>query len=163
MDIRKIKKLIELVEKSNISKLEISEGKQTIRIVQLSPQVSSVVSTNSIHNKSQNLPYIANIEHHDNNNDHQKLSSTSTEYIVRSPIVGIFYRAAHPDEKPFISIGQSVNIGSTLCIIEAMKVMNHIQSDKQGIIKSILVKNEQPVEFDEPLLIITIKKEHNVK
>lgn len=149
MDIRKIKKLIELVEQSNISKLEISEGKKSIRIMRTLSHESSDVASFT-HKKTKILPLISD----DYDNDH---NDKSKEYIVRSPIVGIFYQALHATAEPFISIGQSINIGDTLCIIEAMKVMNHIKSDKTGIVQSILVTNGKPVEFDEPLLIIKQK------
>lgn len=150
MDIRKIKKLIELIEKSSISKLEISEGKKTIRIFRLPSKIPSSSINSDLTTEPQIIPSTSN-------KSHEKITSSNTkEHIVRAPIVGIFYRAPNSNEKPFVSIGQSVTIGDTLCIIEAMKVMNHIQSDKSGIIQSILVNNGQPVEFDEPLLIIKI-------
>lgn len=157
MDIRQIKKLIKLIEKSSISELEISEEKRTIRIIRLSSKTLFSEVCSSATKESKILSQIPNEQ--SNNN---KTCNTEKEYVVRSPIVGVFYRSSHTGNKPFVSIGQSVNIGDTLCIIEAMKVMNHIQSDQSGIIKSILVNNEQPVEFDEPLLIIKIKQEHNV-
>lgn len=156
MDIRKIKKLIELVEKSSISKLEISEGTQTIRIMRMLSTTLSPISLSSIKKEPDSLSDTID-KKYDN------YSHTAEEYIVRSPIVGVFYKAPHFSDKPFVSIGQSINIGDTLCIIEAMKVMNHIQSDKAGIIQSVLVNDGQPVEFDEPLLVIKQKKEIHVK
>ncbi|CAD83363.1 acetylCoA carboxylase, BCCP subunit, carrier of biotin [Candidatus Blochmanniella floridana] len=143
MDIRKIKKLIELVEISSISKLEISEGKKTIRIIRSVPQTSKVTNSNTV----------SKIEQTSETN-HSQIQNISNTYTIRSPIVGIFYRSPNPNSKPFVSIGQSVKSGDILCIIEAMKVMNQIQSDKTGIVQSILVNDGQPVEFNEPLLII---------
>lgn len=157
MDIRKIKKLIELVEQSSISKLEITEGRQTIRIMRLSPKTLTSASFSSI----KQTPEILSSKFPELNKD-QKKTDILKEYIVRSPIVGIFYKAPSASEKPFVSIGQTVNIGDTLCIIEAMKVMNHIQSDKSGIVQSILANDGQPVEFDEPLLVLQ-KQECHVK
>lgn len=152
MDIRKIKKLIELVEQSSILKLEISEGKNTIRILK-SSLASFPSSPSSTTQETERLPNLSNTQ------KNNQISNTlvEEEYVVRSPIVGVFYRSPHATDKPFISIGQLVNVGDTLCIIEAMKVMNHIQSDKCGIVQAILVNNGQPVEFDEPLLIIKQK------
>lgn len=150
MDIRKIKKLIELVEQSSIAKIEICEGKKSIRIIRSLTNESSGIAISSVKKDPKILPLVSNNHYNDHNN-------TSKEYIVRSPIVGIFYQALHATAKPFVSIGQSINIGDTLCIIEAMKVMNHIKSDKPGIVQSILATNGKPVEFDEPLLIINQK------
>lgn len=149
MDIRKIKKLIELVQKSKISELEISEGKKYIRIL--------------YENAISNYKLKKNIsKNHKNFFEKKKISNTISEnvtfkeknHIIRSPMVGTFYRKPNINAKPFIEIGQQVNIGDVLCIVEAMKMMNQIQSDKSGCIKDILVNNGQAVEFDEPLLII---------
>lgn len=151
MDIRKIKKLIELIERSSISELEISEEKKTIRISRSVPHTSTSPLLFPIKQESNTVTSA----HITNNKEYCNTSNaTINEYTICSPMVGIFYRAAHPNDKPFISIGQSVEIGDTLCIVEAMKVMNQIQSDKSGTIKSILVDDGQPVEFGEPLLII---------
>ncbi|MFP3014699.1 MAG: acetyl-CoA carboxylase biotin carboxyl carrier protein [Arsenophonus sp.] len=157
MDFRKIKKLIELVEASAISELEISEGKgSTIRIsrtiVNNLPVLQQNIAPNVINQQalpnnivmpSQILPESENIK-----------KEEETYYTVRSPMVGTFYRAASPEAKPFIEIGQKVKIGDTICIVEAMKMMNQIEADKSGIVKEILLKNGESVEFDEPLVII---------
>lgn len=151
MDIRKIKKLIQLVHESNIAKLEISEGNKIIRITHFISKKESVAIK---HFSTKKTPEISktHISHEEINNN--KLSKKTNEYIIRSPIVGIFYIAPHVDAKPFVSIGQYIKTGDTVCIIEAMKIMNQIQSDISGTIKSILCKNGQPVEFNEPLFII---------
>lgn len=162
MDIRKIKKLIKLIEESDISKLEITEGKKTIQIVRFLSKESSDLSHPSLIKKDIKKISQCKSDEYQNTTNLDK-RKTLEEYIVRSPIVGIFYRSSSPKENPFVTIGQSINAGDTLCIIEAMKVMNHIQADKSGIIQSILVNDGQPVEFNEPLLIIKLKKEENVK
>ncbi|WP_348666602.1 acetyl-CoA carboxylase biotin carboxyl carrier protein [Arsenophonus symbiont of Ornithomya chloropus] len=156
MDIRKIRKLIELVEASDISEIEISEGEESVRISrkitensQQEYMATSIthqpISTNMI-TPNQTLP--KKIE---------KINEKKTEitgYILRSPMVGTFYRAPTPTTKPFIEIGQIVKIGDPLCIVEAMKMMHKIETDKSGVVKAILVKNGEAVEFDEPLIII---------
>lgn len=158
MDIHKIKKLIELVEKSSIFKLDITEGNKKIRIVRSKPKIlfnnSSLFSTKNTQEKISSDLLDVNMKHtHSDNN--KTISNKIEGHVIRSPMVGIFYRSNHPNDKPFVSIGQSIKTGDVLCIIEAMKVMNQIQSDKSGIIQTILVNNGQPVEFDEPLLVIT--------
>lgn len=154
MDIRKIKKLIELVEESGISELEISEGEESVRIsrnftnqtnVQLPPQ-QYLVAPPPV--PSLASPAVTNSAASDNQ------PANLTGHLVRSPMVGTFYRSPNPEAKPFIEIGQSVNAGETLCIVEAMKMMNQIEADKSGVVKAILLENGQAVEFDEPLIII---------
>ncbi|OCQ52422.1 Biotin carboxyl carrier protein of acetyl-CoA carboxylase [Photorhabdus australis subsp. thailandensis] len=155
MDIRKIKKLIELVEESGISELEISEGEESVRISRaLAPQ-SFPTAQQYIPVQAQQ-PALANAVA-----PSQALPETVNEkpaaingHIVRSPMVGTFYRTPSPDAKPFIEVGQHVNVGDTLCIVEAMKMMNQIEADKTGVVKAILVESGQPVEFDEPLVVI---------
>ncbi|WP_323839876.1 acetyl-CoA carboxylase biotin carboxyl carrier protein [Photorhabdus africana] len=155
MDIRKIKKLIELVEESGISELEISEGEESVRISRaLAPQ-SFPVAQQYIPVQAQQ-PALANAVA-----PSQALPEAISDrsaaidgHVVRSPMVGTFYRTPSPDAKPFIEIGQRVNVGDTLCIVEAMKMMNQIEADKAGVVKAILVESGQPVEFDEPLVVI---------
>lgn len=147
MDIRKIKKLIELVEESGINELEISEGEESVRIcrntaaltipapiMQAAP-VAAMPSTSPIANAAPITPVTSGHE-------------------VRSPMVGTYYSSASPDAPVFVEIGQHVNAGDTLCIIEAMKMMNQIEADKSGVIKAILAENEDAIEFDQPLFII---------
>jgi len=147
MDIRKIKKLIELVEESGIAELEINEGEESVRICRYSepapvlaaPQVIAAAPAAISAPPAQ----VAEPE-----------VVIATGHQVKSPMVGTYYSAASPTSGPFISIGQKVNEGDTLCIIEAMKMMNQINADKGGIIKSIECENGQPVEFDQILVVI---------
>lgn len=148
MDIRKIKKLIALIESSNVSKLEICEGNKIVRITRSVSSRSSSSTCSPITKNSEKLVYTPNIETHKN------IKLIDGGHVIRSPMVGIFYITSSPDSDPFVSIGQTVEVGDTLCIVEAMKVMNQIQSDKSGIVKAILLDNGQAVEFNEPLLII---------
>ncbi|MFM4703360.1 acetyl-CoA carboxylase biotin carboxyl carrier protein [Aeromonas bivalvium] len=151
MDIRKIKKLIELVEESGIAELEISEGEESVRISRnFSGQVS--VAPQMMMQPAQVQQAAAPVAA-------AQAAAPAAEaapsgHLMRSPMVGSFYRASSPDAKPFAEVGQQVNVGDTLCIVEAMKMMNQIESDKAGVIKAILVENGQAVEFDEPLFII---------
>lgn len=149
MDIRKIKKLIELVEESGIAELEITEGEESVRIhrggqfsapvhYQLPPQPAAAVPAPAAPAAAAEQPAAPELSGH----------------VVRSPMVGTFYAAPAPGAKDFVTVGQQVKTGETLCIVEAMKMMNHIESDKSGVIKQILVENGEPVEFDQPLFII---------
>lgn len=149
MDIRKIKKLIALIESSNISKLEIYEGNKIVRITRSESNISSPSTCLPMTKNSEKPRCTSNIE-----TNYKDIKLVDSGHVIRSPMVGIFYITPSPDSNPFISIGQTVEVGDTLCIVEAMKVMNQIQSDKSGIVKAILLDNGQPVEFNEPLLII---------
>ena len=141
MDIRKIKKLIELVEESGIAELEISEGEESVRISRnFSGQVTTAMPQMMM---QQAAPVAA-----------PAADAAPSGHLMRSPMVGSFYRSSSPDAKPFAEVGQHVNVGDTLCIVEAMKLLNEIESDFSGTIKAILVENGQPVEYGEPLFII---------
>ncbi len=145
MDIRKIKKLIEIIEDSDVAELEIKEGEESVRISRLSsiappPVAAQAVAPVAAPAPADSAP--AAIE--------EKISG----HVVKSPMVGTFYRAASPGAKAFVELGQAVAVGDTLCIIEAMKILNQIEADKSGTIKQILVENAQPVEYDQPLFII---------
>lgn len=140
MDIRKIKKLIELVKESGISELEISEGEESVRV--------NCATAQSAYSMMQR-PYIPTVQQ-----QCTAVPTTMSGHLVRSPMVGTFYRTPSPDEKPFVEVGQKVNVGDPLCIVEAMKIMNQIESDKAGVVKAILLDNGQPVEFDELLVVI---------
>ena len=154
MDIRKIKKLIELVEESGIQELEIAEGEESVRISRGGSIVSApayaplpAVAPAPIAAAPSAIPAVPAIE----------ASTADTQpsgHVTRSPMVGTFYRSSSPEAQPFVAVGQKVEVGDALCIIEAMKMMNQIEADKAGVIKSILIENGQPVEFDEPLFII---------
>lgn len=153
MDIRKIKKLIELVEESGISELEISEGEESVRISRAAPAASFPVMQQAYAAPVQQPALSAAVAPAAT----EAAPAAATEisgHIVRSPMVGTFYRTPSPDAKAFIEVGQKVNVGDTLCIVEAMKMMNQIEADKSGTVKAILVESGQPVEFDEPLVVI---------
>ncbi|EPY6912927.1 acetyl-CoA carboxylase biotin carboxyl carrier protein [Klebsiella variicola] len=150
MDIRKIKKLIELVEESGISELEISEGEESVRISRSAPVASYPVMQQAyaapmMQPQAAAAPAAA---------AEAPAKAEISGHIVRSPMVGTFYRTPSPDAKAFVEVGQKVNVGDTLCIVEAMKMMNQIEADKAGVVKAILIESGQPVEFDEPLVVI---------
>ncbi|MDH6631033.1 UNVERIFIED_ORG: acetyl-CoA carboxylase biotin carboxyl carrier protein [Lelliottia amnigena] len=154
MDIRKIKKLIELVEESGISELEISEGEESVRISRAAPAASFPVMQQAYAAPvMQQQPALSNAVAPAAEAPAAAAAEISG-HIVRSPMVGTFYRTPSPDAKAFCEVGQKVNVGDTLCIVEAMKMMNQIEADKSGVVKAILVESGQPVEFDEPLVVI---------
>ena len=142
MDIRKIKKLIEIIEESGIAELEIKEGEEFIRISRYSAAPAAVAYAPAPVILAPAASAIASAE--------EKI----TGHVVKSPMVGTFYRSASPGTKVFTEVGQSVQVGDTLCIIEAMKILNQIESDKAGTITKILVENAEPVESGHPLFII---------
>lgn len=149
MDIRKIKKLIELVEESGISELEISEGEESVRISRNSP-----VSAAPIQYAAAPAPVAAAAPAAAPVAAEAAAPAVPSGHQVLSPMVGTFYGAPSPDAKPFVKVGQSVTAGETLCIVEAMKMMNQIEADKSGVVTAILVEDGQPVEFDQALVII---------
>ncbi|MEG3132827.1 acetyl-CoA carboxylase biotin carboxyl carrier protein [Rouxiella sp. T17] len=151
MDIRKIKKLIELVEESGISELEISEGEESVRISRAAPQQAFPMMQQAYAMPAPQQPLAAAVAPAP---VEAAAPAAISGHIVRSPMVGTFYRTPSPDAKAFIEIGQKVNAGDTLCIVEAMKMMNQIEADKSGVVKAILIESGQPVEFDEPLVVI---------
>ena len=153
MDIRKIKKLIELVEESGISELEISEGEESVRISRAAPAASFPVMQQAYAAPVQQ-PALSAAVAPAAAEAAPAAAAEISGHIVRSPMVGTFYRTPSPDAKAFIEVGQKVNVGDTLCIVEAMKMMNQIEADKSGTVKAILVERGQPVEFDEPLVVI---------
>ena len=154
MDLRKIKKLMELLEESGIAEIEVKEGEESIK---LSRNISS--STNMqvpqiIQQPVQTSQPPTNQQASDmgiNAVDNLKKEKRNT---VNSPMVGTFYASASPESKPFVTIGQSVKKGDTLCILEAMKMMNQVQAESDGKIVEILVDNAEPVEFDQPLFVL---------
>ena len=148
MDIRKIKKLIELVEESGIAELEISEGEESVRISRAVAPMAQLAPMQ---------PYPAPVAAPAALPVAAPVVETPTEvagHKVRSPMVGTFYGASSPDAKPFVKVGQQVTAGDTLCIVEAMKMMNQIEADKSGVVTAILAEDGNPVEFDQPLVII---------
>ncbi|EHX6292466.1 acetyl-CoA carboxylase biotin carboxyl carrier protein [Salmonella enterica subsp. enterica serovar Larochelle] len=155
MDIRKIKKLIELVEESGISELEISEGEESVRISRTTANAGFPVMQQAYAAPMMQQPALSNaVAPAATPAMEAPAAAEISGHIVRSPMVGTFYRTPSPDAKAFIEVGQKVNVGDTLCIVEAMKMMNQIEADKAGTVKAILVENGQPVEFDEPLVVI---------
>ena len=142
MDIRKIKKLIELVEESGITELEVSEEEGSVRISRATVAAPA--------NVQYSIPAAAPTP--------VAAPAAAPEEIaghkIRSPMVGTFYRSPSPEAKAFVEVGQTVKVGDALCIVEAMKMMNRIEADKAGVVKAILVNDGEPVEFDEPLIII---------
>jgi acetyl-CoA carboxylase biotin carboxyl carrier protein len=145
MDIRKVKKLIEMLEESSLAEIEIKEGEESIRICRGSSGVTTVVAQ---------APAMAAAPAPAAPAAAPAAPAAPTGHAVTSPMVGTFYRSPSPGAKPFVEIGQSVSVGDTLCIIEAMKMLNEIEADKAGVIKAIPKENGQPVEFGEPLFII---------
>ncbi len=156
MDIRKNKKLIELVEESGIAELEISEGEESVRISRAPVNQAPMMQQAYAAPMYQPQPLAAAVAPTDKPVMEAPASATNeiSGHIVRSPMVGTFYRTPSPDAKAFCEVGQKVNVGDTLCIVEAMKMMNQIEADKSGVVKAILVESGQPVEFDEPLVVI---------
>ena len=151
MDLRKLKTLIELVETSGIAELEIQEGEERVRITRSAPPTAAATTTNV------QLPQAGGQVGPGATPGAAGTPSAPQEpegHLVKSPMVGTFYRAASPGAKSFVEVGDSVQAGDALCIIEAMKLMNEIESDKTGVVKQILVENGQPVEFGQPLVVI---------
>ena len=148
MDLRKLKKLIDLVEESGIAELEITEGEERVRIARVLAGGQPVYMNAPM--PAPTVPVAAPVAAA----PAEAAPAEPEGHVVRSPMVGTFYRAASPGAKAFVEIGQSVSAGDTLCIIEAMKLLNEIEADQGGVIKAILVENGQPVEYGEPLFII---------
>ena len=157
MDLRKLKKLIDLVQESGIAELEVTEGEEKVRIVRggaggeivvgaapqyalAAPMAMPAAAQAPAAGPASSAPAAA--------------PAVPTGHMVKSPMVGTFYRASSPGAKPFVEVGDTVKAGQTVCIIEAMKLLNEIESDKDGVVKAILVENGQPVEYGEPLIVI---------
>ncbi len=152
MDIRKIKKLIELLEESGINELEITEGEESVRISRNGP-MQQYAPMQYAAAPMQQAPAAAPVAAAA---PAEAAKPVITGHQMRSPMVGSFYRAASPTSKAFVEVGQSVKVGDTLCIIEAMKMMNQIQSDKAGVVTQILVENGEPVEFDRNTFLVKV-------
>jgi len=149
MDIRKVKKLIELVEESGIAELEIHEGEESVRINRYSQSAPVVMSSAMPMQAPQYAPAIETKALEAN-----AAPAEETGHVVKSPMVGTFYRSPSPGSKAFVELGSVVKQGDTLCIIEAMKLLNQIESDRAGTVKKILVENGQPVEYGQPLFVL---------
>jgi acetyl-CoA carboxylase biotin carboxyl carrier protein len=156
MDIRKVKKLIELLEESGIAEIEISEGEESVRISRY--PTSGPAHAPVVHYAAAPAPAPAQAAAAAApaaaSSAAAPAAAPRADHTVTAPMVGTFYSAATPGAKPFVDIGSEVNVGDTLCIIEAMKMMNQIESDKSGRVTAVLVKNGDPVEFGQPLFII---------
>lgn len=150
MDLRKVKKLIELLEESGIAELEIHEGEESVRISRSSSAavVTQVAAPAPVAAAAPVAAPAAPVA------EQAAPVAEVSGHTITSPMVGTYYSAAAPGAKEFVTVGQQVNVGDVLCIVEAMKMMNQIESDKAGTLKAILVNNGEPVEFDEPMFII---------
>jgi acetyl-CoA carboxylase biotin carboxyl carrier protein len=148
MDLRKLKKLIDLVQESGIAELEITEGEEKVKIVK-----GGVVSVSAAPVMA--MPATAPAAAPAATATPAEAPDASQEgHVVKAPMVGTFYRSPSPDAKVFVEVGQAVKEGDTICIIEAMKLMNEIEADASGVVKAILVENGQPVEYGQPLFIL---------
>ncbi len=152
MDLRKIKKLMELLEDSGIAEIEVKEGEESIK---LSRNVSTISSQpQQIIQQAIPPTQVSPTQSPIETAPSADIVSESKKNTVNSPMVGTFYASASPESKPFVTVGQSVKKGDTLCILEAMKMMNQVQAESDGKIIEILVDNAEPVEFDQPLFVI---------
>jgi acetyl-CoA carboxylase biotin carboxyl carrier protein len=148
MDLRKLKKLIDLVQESGIAELEITEGEEKVKIVKGGAVTVASVQPVAVAAAPVAAAAVA-----------AAAAATEPEpgqegHVVKAPMVGTFYRSPSPDAKPFVEVGQAVKEGDTICIVEAMKLMNEIEADASGVVKAILVENGQPVEYGQPLFIL---------
>ena len=145
MDVRKIKKLIELIEESDIAELEIHEGEDSVRIARYTtPPVSNIAPAAAVATAVTTTPAETT----------ETVVDAISGHTVNAPMVGTFYRSSSPESQPFVDVGTRVQVGDTLCLIEAMKILNQIEADKDGVISRILVDNAQPVEYNQPLFVI---------
>ena len=150
MDLRKIKKLIELLEESGIAEIEVKEGEESIKLSRASQVQQPIINTQTYDVPQVREPVIQTPA----NQEDIKPDSAVDGDTIDSPMVGTFYRAASPDSKAFVEKGQKVNKGDTVCILEAMKMMNQVTAEQAGTIVEILVEDSEPVEFGQPLFII---------
>ena len=161
MDIRKVKKLIEMLEESNLNEIEIKEGEEAVKLVKSNPVPSNFISSTPaiISEPTQQSPIAMSSAPSSEATDTQEISQTSdvleSGNKMNSPMVGTFYSAPNPESEPFVKVGDQINEGDVLCIIEAMKMMNEVKSEFSGTVKQILVDNAEPVEFDQTLFIIS--------
>ena len=147
MDLRKLKKLIDLVEASGIAELEITEGEEKVRITRTGTQPAAAPLALQAGTVAASAPV-------PQTPSPEKAPAVPEGHVLKSPMVGTFYRAPSPGAKPFADVGQAVRKGDTVCIIEAMKLMNEIEADQSGVVKAILVENGQPVEYGHALMVI---------
>jgi acetyl-CoA carboxylase biotin carboxyl carrier protein len=154
MDLRKLKTLIELVETSGIAELEIQEGEERVRITRAHASGPQTTTIHAAPATPVAAPLAAVAAAAPVSAEPNAPPNEPEGHLVKSPMVGTFYRAASPGAKPFVEVGDTVQVGDPLCIIEAMKLMNEIESDKAGTVKEVLLENGQPVEFGQPLVVI---------
>jgi acetyl-CoA carboxylase biotin carboxyl carrier protein len=152
MDLRKLKKLIDLVEESGIAELEITEGEEKVRISRTGNHVAASVAAAAAAAPAAAAPTAASAAALPAGEP--AVPAQPEGHLLKSPMVGTFYRSPSPGAKAFVEVGQSVTEGETVCIIEAMKLLNEIEADRSGVIKAILVENGQPVEYGHPLMVI---------
>ena len=153
MDLRKIKKLMELLEESGIAEIEVKEGEESIKLTKPSSQVQTpqqIISTPTVNVRDEVITQKDTDQKGGNHNPKDEIDGE----VITSPMVGTFYRAASPDSKPFVEKGQKVKKGDTLCILEAMKMMNQVNAETGGTIIDIMVDDAEPVEFGQPLFLI---------
>ena len=149
MDLRKLKKLIDLVQESGIAELEITEGEEKVKIVKGgAASVSAAPAAAALVQEARPAASAAAAA------PAAEPPAGQEGHVVKAPMVGTFYRSPSPDAKPFVEVGQTIKEGDTICIIEAMKLMNEIEADASGIVKAILVENGQPVEYGQPLFML---------
>jgi len=156
MDIRKVKKLIELLEESGVAEIEIKEGEESVRIARMPPASLHAHAPQAVYMQAPvaaHVPIAASAAAPANASNPAPVGGPG-EHVVTAPMVGTYYSAPSPGAKQFVTIGEEVKAGHVLCIIEAMKMMNQIESDVAGKVRAILVKNGEPVEFGQPLFII---------
>ena len=151
MDIRKLKKLIELLNESDVAEIEIREGEESVRISRYSSVAPAPVPTTAI---APPPPAPAPAPAETGSAQAEAEPALPEGHVVKSPMVGTFYRAPSPGAKPFVEVGDRVEAGDTLCIIEAMKILNQIEADQAGTVAAILVENGEPVEYGQPLFVI---------
>ena len=150
MDIRKVKKLIELLEESNVQEIEIKEGEESVRISRGASPVQMVAAAAPVAAAPVAAPAAAPVAAA----SPAEQAPAINGHAVRSPMVGTFYKSPSPETAAFVMVGQSINKGDVVCIVEAMKMMNQIEADESGIVEAILVQDGEPVEFDQPLIVI---------
>jgi acetyl-CoA carboxylase biotin carboxyl carrier protein len=149
MDIRKVKKLIELLEASDVAEIEIKEGEESVRISRTPTAIAAPVTYQAAPAAVAAAPVATTKEA-----DTAAATPATKGNIVQSPMVGTFYRAPSPSSPPFVEVGTHVKVGDVVCIVEAMKMMNQIEADHTGVVEAILVEDGEPVEFDQPLITI---------
>jgi acetyl-CoA carboxylase biotin carboxyl carrier protein len=154
MDIRKIKKLIELLEESGIAEIEIKEGEEAVRISRMPPSAGVAPAPQVAHLTAPGSGAPAPAAAEAAAAEGGAVKPKPSEHVITAPMVGTFYASPSPGAKPFVEIGDEIKVGQVLCIIEAMKMMNQIEADRAGRIASVMARNGDPVEFGQPLFVV---------